>query len=1072
MKAIDFVVRTSAGSSQVSSVPADKNVHVIDAGVNQEISLNLRQSDIRSYNREGSNLEIVLADGRVIILDGFFGADGVAESRLFISADGYLNEVTLVEASDGAVYAQYGPTEQWGKWSPAEDLIFLDGTDVAVANGAEEDVSMLGAGILGGSGLLGALGVGAAGVGVATVLDDDEDGDGGGTPNTPIEPTINEPGPIVIGGDDVDPTTETLTITGTAEPDSVVVVTIGDETVETTSDEDGNWETSFTGETFPTDGEYTVTAVVTEPDGTETNLTGPEIIIDTVGPDTSVTEGTVSVDEIINAEEYDAGIQVSGTGEVGASVVVTIEGVSHETTVGDNGTWSVTYAGGELPIGEYTTGVTVVSTDSYGNTTTVTDQMQIDTIPHDLAINTSTIETDGVINFVENSDGFAITGTSEPGATVTVEIQGVSQQVVVGQDGTWTAQFAAGTLPGGEYDATITATTVDAAGNPSSTTGTVQVDTQVQNFTMQGETGGADGVINAAEAQGGFSVSGTTEPGSTVVLEMNGQTVNAVVGADGSWTANFTGAQIQQGTYTATMTATTTDPAGNVETLSQSVSVDTDAGSLTLNAGAIGGDGTINEAEAAAGVAVTGTADPNAIVIVTLDGVSHTTQANGAGFWTTTYTNAEITPGTHTPAVTAMTTDAAGNSIDVSGTVNVDTEVLNLATNPYDVATATDGSDVINNDVAGAGFQITGTVEQGSTVSVTLDGVTHQASVDANGNWTADFAAGEISGGERTGNLVVNVTDPAGNTETLTDTIEIDTFINELSLDGPIEGDNVINAAEAADGVQVAGQVEAGSSVTVAVFGKTYNATVDGAGNWSVDIPAGDIPVGESTDEMIIHATDAAGNSTALNAGSLSEQLTVDLVAPDSPDVVGAFRESTGGYRNVTTDSTDDAVSIHQVDGSGNATELDVHAMNNAFLGETNYFFLDASGNAEPIPDGSELVVTHTDDAGNASSTYVVLDETATTAVDVGSISLTGFNIDEIDLRLGDQRELTITEQQLRDLSENGDQLLVRGGSDDTVTITGASASGTTSIEGEVFNVYTLGDGATVVVDDEINVVV
>jgi len=42
MKAIDYVVRTSAGGSQANSVPADKNVYVIDAGTNQEISLNLR----------------------------------------------------------------------------------------------------------------------------------------------------------------------------------------------------------------------------------------------------------------------------------------------------------------------------------------------------------------------------------------------------------------------------------------------------------------------------------------------------------------------------------------------------------------------------------------------------------------------------------------------------------------------------------------------------------------------------------------------------------------------------------------------------------------------------------------------------------------------------------------------------------------------------------------------------------------------------------------------------------------------------------------------------------------------
>ncbi len=104
----------------------------------------------------------------------------------------------------------------------------------------------------------------------------------------------------------MDTDTETLTITGTADPDSVVVVTSGGETVETTADEDGNWVAVFEGDTFPPDGEHVVTAEVTEPDGTKTELTGPEVVIDTVGPDTSVTEGTVSVDELINAEEYDA----------------------------------------------------------------------------------------------------------------------------------------------------------------------------------------------------------------------------------------------------------------------------------------------------------------------------------------------------------------------------------------------------------------------------------------------------------------------------------------------------------------------------------------------------------------------------------------------------------------------------------------------------------------------------------------------------------------------------------------------------------------------------------------------
>lgn len=824
MKAIDFVARTSAGSSQTGVVSSDENVVAIDAGAGQEISLNLRQSDIRSYNREGRNLEIVLSDGRLVILENYFGTDGAPQSRLFISADGHLNEVSMSESGDGQIYAQYGPTEQWGKWSPTEDLIFLDGGDLAVAGG-EEDVSMLAAaGLLGGNGLLGALGLGAAGVGGAalmgtggdggtgdeTPVDPDQPGDGddgdtgngdtgdgdigdgdtgdgdgdgdkpdpdtdngggdtGGETGSRIEPSINEPDPIVIGGDDVDPETETITITGRVEPGSSVTVRIGDTSVETVPDDNGDWVADFTGGTFPDDGDHIVTATVTEPDGTETVITGPQVVVDTAGPDISVLEGTVSVDEIINAEEYEAGIEVSGTGEPGAAIVVSVEGVVHETSVAEDGTWSVTYVAGDLPRGEYTTEVTVVSTDAFGNSTTLTDSMQIDTIPHDLVINTGTVEGDGVINFVENEDGFTLTGSSAPGAMVTVEIEGVSQTVEVAQDGRWSADFAAGTVPGGEYDADVTATTQDGAGNVTVTTGAIGVDTVV-------------------------------------------------------------------------------------------------------------------------------------------------------------------------------------NRLDLSA--------------------------------------------------------------------------------------------------------------------GGIEGDNVVNAAEARDGVQISGQVEPGSTVSLDAFGKSYDATVAANGAWALTIPAADVVDMEATASLIISATDPAGNIR-----SMTQQLSVDTVIPDQPDIVGAFRQTGGGYRSVTTETTGDAVSIHQVDSSGNINELSLHVTEDAFLGETNHLFLGAGGTPQSIPDGSELIITNTDAAGNASSTYVVLDETSTNALDAASLATSGFNIDEIDLGLGDQRELTITEEQLVALSQNGDLLIVRGGSDDTVTLTGAEAAGQTQIEGETFNLYTLGtDGASVMIEEDVNV--
>jgi hypothetical protein len=445
--------------------------------------------------------------------------------------------------------------------------------------------------------------------------------------------------------------------------------------------------------------------------------------------------------------------------------------------------------------------------------------------------------------------------------------------------------------------------------------------------------------------------------------------------------------------------------------------------------------------------------------------VEHTVIADGAGRWQSTYASGEITRGTHDPVVSARTVDAAGNEARVEGTVHVDTVVENLGLRDLNIAIGADGRDVINNDIATAGFDVTGTIEPGSRVFITIDGVRHEAVVDTAGNWTARFGPGEIASGERVAGLLVEVTDRAGNTATLSDTVQVDTLVNRLDHAGPVTADNVVNLSEAASGLTLSGRVEAGSTAQVAVFGRVYDTVVDGAGNWSLVVPAGEVPVTEGTVGMVVTATDWAGNTAVINDG-----FTLDLVAPETPAIIGYFRQG-NGYRNATVETGDDAISIHQVSAGGAVNELDLGVQQNQFTGETDYFFLDGAGRPQAIPDGSQLVVTATDAGGNAASTYVVLDETATQVVNITNPNLGGFNIETIDLRFGDQAQLTLTEAQIRALSENSDTVLVQGGADDRVTITGAQAQGSTVVGGERFDIYTLGNDATVVVDSDIQVV-
>ncbi|MEM7510478.1 MAG: Ig-like domain-containing protein [Bacteroidota bacterium] len=226
----------------------------------------------------------------------------------------------------------------------------------------------------------------------------------------------------------------------------------------------------------------------------------------------------------------------------GAALEITIAGVTRAATVSDAGTWSATWQAGTLAAGEYASDVTVVATDSFGNTTTVSDTLVVDTVA-ELSMATTTVEGDGTINAEEAADGVTLTGTAQPGSTVEVTFNDVTQDATVDDAGNWTATYDPSDIPSGETQVDVSATATDAAGNTSTASGTVNVDTLVNTLEFTSTSGGADGVINAAEAASGLVVTGNTEPGSTVVVTMGAASTTAVVAPDGTWTANSVDSQ-------------------------------------------------------------------------------------------------------------------------------------------------------------------------------------------------------------------------------------------------------------------------------------------------------------------------------------------------------------------------------------------------------------------------------------------------------------------------------------------------------------------------------------------------
>lgn len=1146
MSAINFVVRDDSGNLQRGAVSGEGGLPSIIANTDQEISLHLSRAQVQSYSRQGQALEIVLVDGRVIVIEGFFTVDGIPENRLFLSSGGVLVEVDLAQAGEGFYYASYAEAEAFGKWSPNDDLFFVESAPVQLAGyeaaAADVEAGMLAAPLLGGlGGFSSALGIGAGLIGGAVIADElfgggsgpglfvevDEGvsgvGDvatgsdvesgveigGTGTPGGTVTVTIDGDTETTTVGDDgtwtvvfddieggeyetdvtvtiddgtnVVTVTETLivdtiatvtitpvggddgvvnaeefdggvTLTGQVEEGASVIVTVGDMTYEADV-VGGSWTLTLDDTVLP-EGEYERTVTVTATD--EYGNVGSSSTLVVVDTQTSLTMTTATIagDGTVNSAEHAAGVTINGTAEAGATVDVTIGLVTHTVTVGASGAWSVTFDASEIAEGTYDAVVTAVSTDAAGNVATTSGSFHVDT-EMGLTIATSGIEGDGIVNAAEAADGVTLTGTAEAGSTVEVTMNGVTHTVVANGAGNWSATWSASDLPSGETTVTVTAVATDASGNVETVTDTVEFDTLVTPFSHSTIVGG-DRVINSAEAAQAITASGMVEAGSTVVVTLAGVTLPATVSNSGAWSVTYPAGAIAGGEYTADLVITATDAAGNTSQITESVLVDTVAGELALSTAPIELDDVVNAVEVSDGVAISGTATPGLIVTVTLGSATHQVVAGANGTWTTTFLSTEIPTGTYDAAITASITDAAGNSRSVSDSVRIDTQVDDYAFS----GAAIEVDDVISAAEAADGVTVSGTVEPFSTIVVTFGTATTTVQAGADGAWSATFSKEQVGDGEYTATVTAVATDPAGNVATISDTVRVDTIVNELAAD-PAEGNGVANANELLDGLTLTGQVEPGSVVMVTVQGVTRQASVDGNGNWTVTFDPSEIAQGDYTGTATIVATDAVGNTRTEYAS-----FEVDTVGPEAP-VVTSLDQGRSGLRSVGIADEDTSLEVFRLSSDGRVTELSLEAEQDARYDEVDLFFDQA------VPDGSQLVLTSTDDAGNEAATLFVLDEAGTNAVDIANSGLDRFDIGSIDLQFAENSELVLTAQDITDLTKGTGALTILGGNDDTVTASGAVDTGQTrDIDGATYHVYSLGDDSNLLISEDINVVI
>ena len=382
-----------------------------------------------------------------------------------------------------------------------------------------------------------------------------------------------------------------------------------------------------------------------------------------------------------------------------------------------------------------------------------------------------------------------LTGTGTAGGTVKIDVHAsggaavdASYTVPVGADGKWSANLATlkpttGALPAGGLSTATSLSLTETVNGKTATMPDFKLtadDTPPAAPTISPV--GADGLLGAAAVGKPLAVSGRGEANSLIKLTLGTQSLETVVGADGTWAVTLP-ANALPATGNTTLSVTASDLAGNVSTpATQTLTIDTTpppAPTIQFTGGA---DNYVNAAEKAAGVTLAGTAEADSTVKVTVGTVSHDAKAGADGKWSVAFAGAEL-PADGTHLVTAVATDKAGNaSAPSAGTpMVVDTKP------PVLTDTHAGGTDRV---LSGVPFLITGKTEAGASVQVEFtlaDGskqvqnaVVTDTSPDS-ANWTLPnpiVAQGNPIGAKQT-TIHITATDKAGNVSAVDHTFAI-----------------------------------------------------------------------------------------------------------------------------------------------------------------------------------------------------------------------------------------------------------------------------------------------------------
>ncbi len=711
-------------------------------------------------------------------------------------------------------------------------------------------------------------------------------------------------------------------------------------------------------------GQFQITLPSAQTSGSALQVTLSDAAGNISGPASLTTPDRMPPAAITNPELSQDGRQLSGSGEVGATVQVrnAAGALLGTATVGADGRFTVTF---DTP---QATGqaIGVTQVDAAGNTSPAVNVATPDLTPPA-----------PLTNVVLNNNGLTLTGLGEAGATVTV--RGPDGTIIgtglVAANGSFTL-----TLNSAQLNAQHLSVTQTDAGNNTS----AAVAVTAPDFTPPAAP------TALALAATGLQLSGNAEAGSTVtVRDASGNVLGtATTGSNGTFQLTLNSAQ----TNGQTLQVTATDAAGNVSPAAPYTAADTTPPAAVTNL-AVSASGTTLTGNGEAGATVTVRAPDNTVL--------GTATVGADGHFSVTLSPAAITgeslsvvqadaaqnvspaqnvtaPGLLAPA-TPDNLVLAADGLSVTGTATVGSTVkvygpngvllgsspvandgtftVNLSSaqaNGERLEVSATGSDgavslpatlqapdttapqpltnlVLSND----GLILTGRGEPGATVTVIGEGGIDlgTAVVDASGNFSVNLSAAQINGEQ----LSASQSDVAGNES------------NSVSLTAPdrVAPDAAGNLAFDGGGSLLNGTGETGAAVRVLAADGTVlgNATVRADGTFQVNLAS---PQANGQQVQVV-LTDAAGNQSAASAITAP-----DTTAPAAPTALAISSDGvtiTGrgevGALVTVTNPAGQPIGSATVDASGYFTITLSPALGNAEL--LSFTQADATGNVSAV---------------------------------------------------------------------------------------------------------------------------